>query len=67
MTLAQDDLQQIRTIVQEVVSPLESEIQALRNNIKEIYDIIEELQGRTITDESFEKLPLEQKLLKISA
>jgi hypothetical protein len=67
MSLTQDDLAQIRTIVQEAVRPLESEIQALRSDIKEIYDIIAKLQKGAITDEAFAKLPLKEKLLKINA
>lgn len=75
MSLTQEDLREIRQVVhsalQEVVIPrldsLENEVKAIRNDIKEIYDMIAELQGRAITDEKFEKLPLEEKLLKINA
>lgn len=34
------DLQEIRSIVEQVVQPLNSEIQALRNDVKDIYDMI---------------------------
>lgn len=67
MALTQNDLQQIREIVQDVVRPIYGEIEALRNDIKEIYDMIDELKGKTVTDSEFEKLPLEDKLLKINA
>lgn len=71
MNLTQSDLQEIRSIVQSVVGPmiepLANEIQALRNDIKEIYDMIAELQSSVITDESFKKRTIEQKLLTINA
>lgn len=67
MSLTQSDLQEIRSIVEKVVEPLKSEVQALRNDIKEVYGVIAELQGQIITDKNFNKLPLEQKLLTINA
>jgi peptidoglycan hydrolase CwlO-like protein len=70
MSLTASDLQEIRSIVEEVVQrtvqPLQSEIQALRNDIKEIYDMIADLQRRT-TDAKFDKLSLEQKILELNA
>lgn len=44
MSLTTDDLQQIRNIVEHAVQPLQDEIAALRNNIKDIYDMITDLQ-----------------------
>ena len=71
MSLTQEDLQQIRAIVQDVVepliSPLESEIKAIRNDIKELYDMIAEQQSATITDSKFSKKTLEEKLLTLNA
>ncbi len=83
MSLTHDDLSQIRTIVRDEVrsivreevdsvltqklKPIEGEIQALRNDIKEIYAMIAKLEKGTITDRSFEKLTLEEKLLHLNA
>ena len=73
MSLTHSDLQKIRTIVEEVVSPLSGEIQALTNDIKEIYDMIADLQKEVIDimknllpDKLLEKLTIEQKLLKLN-
>lgn len=71
MALTQDDLSQIRSIVESAIDnkikPLAAEIQALRNDIKEIYKMIAELQKGTITDQSFAKLSLKERLLRINA
>lgn len=67
MGLTQNDLQEIRSIVQAAVDPLANEIKALRNDIKEIYDMIADLQKSAITDEEFQKRTLEEKLLTLNA
>lgn len=67
MSLTQSDLQEIRSIVQTAVEPLTNEIQALRNDVKDIYDMISELQSATITDKEFKKRSLEEKLLTLNA
>ena len=46
MGLTQNDLMQIRSIVQEVVRPLQGEIEALRNDVKEIYQILSQHETR---------------------
>jgi hypothetical protein len=67
MSLTSEDLSQIRSIVEEVVFPLKGEIEVLRNDIKEIYDMLADLQKHSITDTSFRKLSVEEKLLKLNA
>jgi uncharacterized protein (UPF0335 family) len=75
MSLTQDDLQQIRQIVQEVVRPLENEVKALREDVKEIYSMIKALEKRVanlekravIIDESFAKLPVQEQILRMHA
>jgi hypothetical protein len=75
MSLTTDDLDEIRTIIEsaltrqssEVIEPVKGELQALRSDIKEIYDMLSEFQGKVIPDEQFNKLPLEQKLLKLNS
>ncbi len=75
MSLTTQDLQEIRSIVREEVrdqvsrqlEPLNNEIKALRNDIKEIYDMIAELQTGTVTDKAFQKKTIEKKLLTLNA
>jgi len=71
MSLTQSDLQEIRSIVQSVVEPLlealANEIKALRNDIKEIYQMIADLQSATITDKEFQQRSIEEKLLILNA
>jgi hypothetical protein len=75
MSLTANDLNEIRSIIEsaltrqssEVIEPLRNELQALRSDIKEIYDMLSELQKEITPDEQFSKLSLEQKLLKLNA
>jgi len=71
MSLTSEDLLQIRQLFNEAfddkIAPLAGEIEALRNDIKEIYNMITELQRGTVTDASFQKLTLEEKLLRLNA
>ena len=73
MSLTTDDLAQIRNIVESAISaqtkefivPLQNEIEALRNDIKEIYDMIAELQKSNESSDHLKKLTVEEKILKI--
>jgi len=79
MSLTSDDLQAIREIiktelaitvreaVKEELRPISGELEALRNDIKEIYETLSGLEGKMAPDEQFSKLPLEQKLLKLNS
>jgi hypothetical protein len=71
MSLTNNDLLQIRTIVEDVVDrklePLFGKLEALENVIKEIYSMLSELQSTSITDKKFKKLTLEDKLLTLNA
>jgi ABC-type cobalamin/Fe3+-siderophores transport system ATPase subunit len=71
MSLTQSDLQEIRTIVRDevtrAVTPLEGRLEALENDIKEIYTMLKDLQGSAITDKNFRKLSLKKRLLTINA
>lgn len=75
MSLTTNDFNEIRNIVEsaltkqneEVIKPLQGEIMALRNDIKEIYNMISALQKTAITDKAFEKLSLEKKILTLHA
>lgn len=75
MTLTATDLDDIRNIVEsalskqntEVIKPLQGELEAIRNDIRDIYFMISDLQHTTITDKEFKKLSLEKKLLALNA
>lgn len=44
MSLSYDDLQAIRKIVEETVDPIKGELEALGNDVKEIYSMIASIQ-----------------------
>ena len=75
MSLTTNDLEEIRNIVEsglnkqnvEVIKPIQGELIAIRNDIKDIYCMISDLQHSTITDKDFKKLTLEKKLLTLNA
>jgi peptidoglycan hydrolase CwlO-like protein len=66
MSLTLSDLQEIRSIVEQTVQPLQHELQALRNDIKEIYDMISELQTNS-SDSKFGKLSLQEQILELNS
>ncbi|HUB94015.1 MAG TPA: hypothetical protein VMB52_05940 [Verrucomicrobiae bacterium] len=65
MSLSYDDLQAIRAIVEETVNPLRGDIEALSNDIKDIYKMIGNLQKSIGINEPFEKLTIEKKILRL--
>lgn len=67
MSLTATDLLDIRSIVRQELVPIEGELKALRNDIKEIYKMIAQLQTSTITDTKFNKFSIEKKLLTLNA
>ncbi len=71
MSLTATDLEEIRNIVKSSLSielkPIKDELDMLRNDIKEIYFMIADLQHSSITDKDFKKLSLEKKLLTLNA
>lgn len=75
MSLSTTDLDQIRNIIEsaltkqtsEVIKPIQGELEALRNDIKEIYDMLADIQGSFQPDNQFQKLSIEQKLLKLNS
>ena len=79
MNLTSDDLQAIREVikteltitvreaVKEELRPISGELEALRNDVKEIYGMLSGLEGKVAPDEQFSKLSLEQKLLKLNS
>jgi len=67
MSLTQEDLQQIEAIFDRKLDPVLGELKALREDIKEIYSMITNLQKSTITDSEFASKSLEEKLLALNA
>lgn len=67
MSLTQEDLQQIEAVFDRKLSPILGELKALREDIKEIYGMISELQSGVITDSQFSEKSLEEKLLTLNA
>lgn len=65
MSLSYDDLQAIRKIVEETINPLRGDIEALSNDIKDIYEMIAELQKKSEGNEGFQKLSIEKKILRL--
>ncbi len=65
MSLSSEDLQAIRQIVQDVIIPLEGKLDALEDDVKEIYTMLSELQKTPNTNDSLQKPNLEQKLLSL--
>lgn len=74
MSLTSEDLQQIRTVLRDEIEiildrklePIVGKLEAIENDVKEIYDMIARLQSRVIVDKNFQKLPLEEQLLTIN-
>lgn len=71
MSLTSQDLIQIREVVEGIfdrkLEPIIGGLEALENDIKEIYFMIERLEKGAITDKNFRKLSVEEKLLKLNA
>ncbi|MBL8121802.1 hypothetical protein JNM87_03565 [Candidatus Saccharibacteria bacterium] len=67
MSLSYDDLQAIRKIVEETVEPLRGDLEALSNDIKDIYSMISELQKSPGSGASTRKLNIEQQILRLHA
>lgn len=78
MSLTNDDLQAIRAIVnhemnvavrgtlKEGLQPIQGELEALRNDIKDIYDMLAKVQKNLLPKNQFQNLTLEQKLLRLN-
>ena len=65
MNLSYEDLQAIRTIVEETVSPIKGDIEALSNDIKEIYGMLADFHKEDNRKSNFQKSSLEGKILRL--
>lgn len=79
MSLTTEDLSKLRVVIREEVDSiieakviprfdaLEGRLEALESDVKELYMMVSELQRGMITDESFKKRSIEEKLLTLNA
>ena len=67
MSLTQSDLQQIEAIFDKKLAPVFGKLEELENDVKEIYNMIKELQHSAITDSNFRKLPAKERILILHA
>ncbi len=68
MSLTQEDLQQIEAIFDRKLSPVLGELEALRNDVKEIYGMIAKLEKNSVRiDESFRNLSVKEQILQLNA
>jgi peroxiredoxin family protein len=67
MSLTFDDLQAIRKIVEETVEPIKGDIEALSNDVKEIYEMLANPQNEVSGKATFKKSSLEEKILRLHA
>jgi hypothetical protein len=81
MSLTTEDLTQIRTVVreevdsivtvklkplQENIRELKGQVEALENDIKEIYTMLSHMEKLPMPDKEFQKISIEHKLLKLN-
>lgn len=52
--------------IEERLDRIESKLTAIESDVKELYRMVSELHKSSITDKSFQKQTLEQKLLKLN-
>lgn len=72
MSLTNEDLLQISRLFDEAfeknVAPIKGELEALRNDIKDIYGMIANLGKHSVLiDASFTKLPVKEQILQLNA
>ena len=79
MSLTQDDIKIIRTVIREEVREivkdevaksteiLSGKIEALEDDIKELYFMVDRLEKGFVTDPKFKKLPEEEQILRVNA
>lgn len=74
MSLTSNDLNEIRNIIEsalakqndEAINPIQGEVEALRNDIKDIYEMLAEVKSSFTSDATFQKMSIEQKLFKLN-
>jgi hypothetical protein len=75
MSLTSSELLEIRNIIEsaltkqtnEAITPIQGELEALRNYVKDIYEMIAELKKNVMPGRQFQKLSLEEKLLRLNS
>jgi len=71
MSLSATDLLEIRSIfkdeLRKELEPIKGDLEALSNDVKELYEMIASLQHSAVTDPKFKRLSIEKKLLALNA
>ncbi len=75
MSLSTEDLTQIRTLLREEIDasldrklePIFGKLEALENDIKDIYEMISDLQRKSIFSKDYQEKSLEDKILTVHA
>lgn len=65
MSLTQSDLAQIESLLDKKLDPVLGKLEALENDVKEIYYMIAKLEKSESVSNKFSKLSVEQKILKM--
>jgi hypothetical protein len=65
MSLTHGDLQAIRAIIEETINPVRGDIEALSNDVKEIYGMLADLQKQNSDKNDFKKTSIEEKILRL--
>jgi K+/H+ antiporter YhaU regulatory subunit KhtT len=63
MSLTNSDLQQIEALLDRKLKPVLGKLEAIENDVKEIYKMISDLQHSVFTNKSFSEKSVEQKIL----
>lgn len=67
MGLTTDDLQQIEAIFDRKLAPIFGKLEAIENDVKEIYNMISELQRKSLFNKDYDDKSLEEKILTVHA
>ena len=67
MSLTSTYLADLRAILKDELKPIQGELEALRNDIKDIRTMIANWETRLLPAKQFQKLSLEEKLLKLNS
>lgn len=67
MSLTANDLQQIEAIFDRKLAPIFGKLEALENDVKEIYRMIADLQRKSVFSKDYQEKSLEEKILTVHA
>jgi Skp family chaperone for outer membrane proteins len=64
MALSSSDILEIRNVIKEELQPVIGKLEAIRNDIEEIYDTLADLRHSAITDRKFQRLSVKKNYLR---